>query len=84
MDQAQAARLERQINREIIARFPPGSVDRVALVRDHEDPALEPGELLIRVFAQTPDGSLDTWAQEHQVGMRRLRREVALRLPETQ
>jgi hypothetical protein len=82
MDQAQATRLEQQINREVIARFPPGSVDRVALVRDQEDPALEPGELLIRVFAQAPDGSLDTWAQEHQAGMRRLRREVSLRLPE--
>ena len=82
MDQAEATRLERRINREIIARFPAGTVERVALVRDHEDPALEPGELLIRVFAQTPDGSLDTWAQDHQVGMRRLRREVSLRLPE--
>ncbi len=82
MDQAEAARLERQINREVIARFPPGAVRRVALVRDHEDPALEPGELLIRVFAETSDGSLDDWAQAHPVGMRRLRRELSLRLPE--
>jgi hypothetical protein len=81
MDQAEATRLERRINREIIARFPAGTVERVALVRDHEDPALEPGELLIRVFAQSPDGSLDTWAQEHQAGIRRLRRELSLRLP---
>ena len=81
MDQAEATRLEQQINREVIARFPAGAIERVALVRDHEDPLLEPGELLIRVFAAAPDGALDTWAQDHQVGMRRLRRELSLRLP---
>jgi Peptidase family S41/N-terminal domain of Peptidase_S41 in eukaryotic IRBP len=81
MDQAEATRLEQQINREVIARFPVGAIERVALVRDHEDPLLEPGELLIRVYAAAPDGALDDWAQEHQVGMRRLRRELSLRLP---
>ncbi|HEY6500775.1 MAG TPA: S41 family peptidase [Streptosporangiaceae bacterium] len=81
MDQAEAARLEQRINREVIARFPPGSVRRVALVRDHEDPALEPGELLIRVFAAAWGGALDDWAQANSAGMRRLRRELSLRLP---
>ena len=81
MDQAEAAHLERRLNREIMARFPAGTVRRVALVREHEDPALEPGELLVRVFAETPGGSLDDWAQAHPVGMRRLRRELSLRLP---
>jgi peptidase S41-like protein len=81
MDQPEAARLERQINREVMARFPPGSVRRVALIRDHEDPALEPGEVLIRVFAEAPGGALDDWAQANAAGMRRLRRELSLRLP---
>jgi hypothetical protein len=88
MDQAAAARLEQRINREVTARFPAGSVRRVALVPDHEDPALAPGELLVRVFADTsgqpagePQRMLDDWARAHEVAMRRLRRELSLRLP---
>jgi hypothetical protein len=88
MDQAEAARLEQRINREVTARFPTGSVGRVALVPDHDDPALAPGELLVRVFADTsgqpagePQRMLDDWARAHEVAMGRLRRELSLRLP---
>jgi Peptidase family S41/N-terminal domain of Peptidase_S41 in eukaryotic IRBP len=88
MDQAEAARLEERINREIMARFPAGSVRRATLVLDADDPALEPDELLVRVFVDTPAQSgadpqqlLDDWARTHEVGMRRLRRELSLRLP---
>lgn len=88
MDQAEAAHLERRLNREIRARFPAGSVQWVTLVQDREDPALEPGELLVRVFADTsgqaagdPQQVLADWARAHEVAMRRLRRELSLRLP---
>jgi hypothetical protein len=88
MDQAEAVRLEQQINREITARFPAGSVRRATLVLDADDPALEPDEFLVRVFVDTPGQSgadpqqlLDGWARTHEVGMRRLRRELSLRLP---
>jgi hypothetical protein len=88
MDQAEAARLELRINRDVRARFAAGSVRRVALVQDHADPALEPGELLIRVFVDPPGETggdpqqlLDDWARQHDAGMRRLRRELSLRLP---
>jgi hypothetical protein len=88
MDQAEAARLEERINREITARFPAGSVRRATLVLDADDPALEPGELLVRVFVDAlgqsgadPQQLLDDWARTHEVGMRRLRRELSLRLP---
>ncbi len=95
MDQAEAARLEERINREITARFPAGSVRRATLVLDADDPALEPDELLVRVFVAAPGQSsdapgqpgadpqqaLDDWARTHEVGMRRLRRELSLRLP---
>jgi hypothetical protein len=89
MDQAEAAHFERRINDEICARFPAGAVQRVSLVQDRDDPALEPDELLIRVFvgaAGPPGGDpqqrLDDWAQAHETGMRRLRRELSLRVPE--
>jgi Peptidase family S41/N-terminal domain of Peptidase_S41 in eukaryotic IRBP len=88
MDQSEATRLEQLINREITARFPPGTVQRATLVQDRDDPALEPDELLVRVFVDTPGQSgadpqqlLDDWARTHEVGMRRLRRELSLRLP---
>jgi Peptidase family S41/N-terminal domain of Peptidase_S41 in eukaryotic IRBP len=80
-------RLERQIDREVKARFMPGAVRRVALLQHGDDPAIEPGELLVRVFIETAGGpedqqrSLDEWAQAHQAGMRRMRRELSLRLP---
>ncbi len=88
MDQAEAARLEERINREVTARFPAGSVRRATLVLGADDPALEPDELLVRVFVDAPGPSdadprqlLDDWARTHEVGMRRLRRELSLRLP---
>jgi hypothetical protein len=88
MDQGEATRLEQLINREITARFPPGTVQRAKLVQDQDDPALEPDELLIRVFV-TPPGpagtdprqQMDDWARANETGMQRLRRELSLRLP---
>jgi hypothetical protein len=88
MDQAEATRLEQLINREITGRFPAGTVQRATLVQDADDPALEPDELLIRVFVipadpadSDPQRQLDDWARAHEVGMRRVRRELSLRLP---
>src|SRR5215469_2282282 len=81
-------RLEREINSEVKARWPAGMVRRVAVLQHGDDPAIEPDGLLIRVFVE-PGGesaddqrSLDEWAQANQAGMKRMRREVSLRLPE--
>jgi hypothetical protein len=80
-------RLERLIDREVKARLRAGAVRRVALLQYGDDPVLEPGELLVRVFIATEGGPedyqrfLDEWAQAHQAGMRRIRRELSLRLP---
>ena len=87
MEQAAVERLERMIDREIKARFPAGGVQRVAVLRHGDDPAIEPGELLVRVFIATggePDDyqrSLDAWAEAHQAALKRIRRELSLRLP---
>jgi len=85
--------LERFIDREVKARFAPGAVVRVVL-RQHDgspagpDPAgggpvLEPGDLLVQVVVggAGDQRSLDDWAQAHQAGMTRMRRELSLRLP---
>jgi len=80
-------RLEREINSEVKARWPAGAVRRVAVLQHGDDPAIEPDGLLIRVFVEAGGGSedersLDEWAQANQAGMKRMRREVSLRLPE--
>ena len=88
MERTELLRLEWFIDREVKARFAPGAVGRV-VVRQHgddpagDDPAMEPGELLVRVFVGRADDqqSLDDWARVHQAGMKRMRRELFLQLP---
>ena len=87
MERTALRRLERMIDREMRARFLPGSVQRVAVLGPGDEKEIGPEELLVRVFvtAGGPDAgepTLDEWAQAHLVGMRRLRRELSLRLPE--
>ena len=82
MERTEMARLERRVNDEILTRFPAGTVQRVALLSEADDPQLGPDELLIRVFvAVSGDESLQSWAAQHETAMRRLRREVSWRLP---
>ena len=89
MERAAVDRMERRINGEVKARFAKGSVRRVVLLQHDDDPAIEPEQLLVRVFVETAgepeeyQRSLDEWAEAHQAGMKRLRRELSLRLPET-
>jgi hypothetical protein len=87
VERAAVEGLERLIDRELKARFPAGAVRRVAVLQHSDDPAIEPGELLVRLFIETDGGpdddqrSLDAWAQAHQAAMKRIRRELSLRLP---
>jgi hypothetical protein len=81
-------RLQRMIDVELKARFPAGAVQRVALLQSGDDPQIEPGDLLVRVFipgGARPEDSqrvLDDWAAEHAARIRRVRRGLSLRLPE--
>jgi hypothetical protein len=79
-------RLERVIDREAKARFPAGVVGRVAVLGPGDDPEIGPEELLVRIFVDTGTGeqeagSLDAWARANEARMRRVRRELSLRLP---
>jgi len=81
-------RLEREINIEVKARWPAGVVRRVTVLQHGDDSAIEPDELLVRVFVEASGASedyqrsLDEWAQAHQTAMKQMRRELSLRLPE--
>jgi hypothetical protein len=88
VERAAMDRIEHEIDRAVKARFPAGAVRLVALLGSGDDPAIEPGELLVRVFIEAAGGpqdyqrTLDAWQHAHETGMRRLRRELSLRLPE--
>jgi hypothetical protein len=87
MDLMALRRLEGEINDEVQARFPAGTVQQVTVLTHDDAGQVEPGELLIRVLVPVTAGphgaqqQLQEWAAEHHDRMRRLRRELSLRLP---
>jgi len=82
MEQAEQANLERVINHEMQERFGAGAVQRAVLLQPGDDPAVEPGRLLVRVFVEASDEpGLTAWQSAHQAGIDAIRRELSLRLP---
>ena len=82
MEQAEQANLERVINHEMQERFGAGAVQRAVLLQPGDDPAVEPGQLLVRVFVEASDEpGLTAWQSAHQAGIDAIRRELSLRLP---
>ena len=87
MERAELDQIERVINHELRERFLAGAVERAVLLQHGDDPAIQPGQLLVRVFVPPPDRpedyeqALAAWQAAHQAGMDELRRELSLRLP---
>jgi len=82
MDQAEQAMVERVINHEMQERFGAGAVQRAVLLQHGDDPAVEPGQLMVRVFVEASDEpGLTAWQSAHQGGIDNIRRELSLRLP---
>ena len=87
MERAELEQLERVVDHEIKARFPRDTVQRVLVLQHGDDPVVEPGELLVRVFIPAPgrpedyQESLSAWEEAHRARMKQLRRELSLRLP---
>jgi Peptidase family S41/N-terminal domain of Peptidase_S41 in eukaryotic IRBP len=87
VERAEQDQLERVINHELKERFPAGAVQRAVLLQHGDDPAIEPGQLMVRVFVPPPDGpedheqALTAWQDAHRAGMEEIRRELSLRLP---
>ena len=82
MERAEQAMVERVINHEMQERFSAGAVQRAVLLQHGDDPAIEPGELLVRVFVEASDEpGLTAWQSAHQEGIDAIRRELSLRLP---
>ena len=82
MERAEQAMVERVINHEMQERFSAGAVQRAVLLQHGDDPAVEPGQLLVRVFVEASDEpGLTAWQSAHQGGIDAIRRELSLRLP---
>jgi hypothetical protein len=89
VEQTVIRRRQGQIDRELRARFPSGTVRRVTVLGPGDDERLGPDELLVRVVIEAPGGpqdrqrSLEEWARAHEPRMKQVRRELSFRLPET-
>jgi hypothetical protein len=51
--------IEREIDQEVRARFPGTAVRQAVLLQYGDDPLIEPGDLLVRVLLDEPDGPED-------------------------
>jgi hypothetical protein len=74
VERAELDQLERVVHHEIKARFPCDTVRRVVVLQHGDEPAIEAGALLVRVFIPAPDGPEDYaavlagWAEAHRRG----------------
>jgi len=88
MDQSEAREIERVINRELRERFPDGAVLRAVLRQHDDDPAIEPDQLMVRVFLPPPgepgeyEQALAAFEEAHGTRLATLRRDLSARLPE--
>ena len=87
MERADLDRIERVITHELTDRFGAGTVERAVVLQHGDDPAIEPGQFLVRVFIPAPgepgqyEQALAEWEQAHRPRMENVRRELSLRLP---
>jgi len=75
--------LQNRIDASVKKHFPDGGGQRVMLLQHGDDPWVEPGDLLVRIFIEeaAEDTPLRAWNREHETMIRELQREVAGKLP---
>jgi Peptidase family S41/N-terminal domain of Peptidase_S41 in eukaryotic IRBP len=79
--------VNRVVDHEVKRAFPAGAVQRAVLLRYGDDPAIERGRLMVRVFIPRPGGAEDrrqalaAWQDANRAGIDELRRDLSLRLP---
>jgi Peptidase family S41/N-terminal domain of Peptidase_S41 in eukaryotic IRBP len=87
VERADKDQIERVINHAVKEWLSEGAVERAALLEHGDDPAIEPGQLMVRVFVPAPEEPTDyeqalaAWQEAHRPGMDTMRRELSLRLP---
>jgi hypothetical protein len=83
LDRAVLDQLQTTLDEQTKEHFPGGGVQRIALLQHGDDPSVEPGDLLARVFIEQAgeDPNLPAWHQDHETMIRELQRELADKLP---
>jgi hypothetical protein len=83
LDRAALDQLQRRLDGQVREHFPDGGVQRVTLLQYGDDPSVEPGDLLVRVFIEDADEnrSLRAWHRDHETMTRELYPEIAEKLP---
>ena len=76
------------IEQEIKGRFPEGTLDRVEVLQYGEDPAVEPGQILIQVTvesgaeAEGDEGPLSAFQRANRDAIQQLQRDIPQRWPQ--
>jgi hypothetical protein len=85
LDRAVLDQLQTRLGEQVKEHFPDGGVQRVALLQHGDDPSVEPGGLLARVFIEEAGEapSHRAWHRDHETMIGELQREVAEQLPGT-
>lgn len=83
LDRAVLDQQRRRLDERVREHFPDGGVQRVALLQHGDDPQVEPGDLLVRLFIEDTGGnpSLPAWHRDHETAISELQREIAEQLP---
>jgi hypothetical protein len=83
LDRAALDQLQSRLDEQMKEHFPDGGVQRIALLRHGDDPSVEPGDLLARVFIEeaAEDPSHQAWHRDHETMIGELERELAEQLP---
>jgi hypothetical protein len=82
LDRAVLDELQSRLGEQVREHFPDGGVQRIALLQYGDDPSVEPGGLLARVFIeQTGEApSHQAWHRDHETMIGELQRQVAEQL----
>jgi Arc/MetJ-type ribon-helix-helix transcriptional regulator len=83
LDRAVLDQLQTTLDEQMKEHFPDGGVQRVALLQHGDDPPVEPGDLLARVFIEEAEEnpSHRAWHRDHETMIRELQHELAEQLP---
>jgi hypothetical protein len=83
LDRAVLDERQTRLSEQVREHFPGGGVQRIALLQHGDDPSVEPGGLLARVFIEEAGEapSHQAWHRDHETMIGELQREVAEQLP---
>ena len=82
MERDEREEFNRVVDHEVKGHFPAGAVRRAVLLRQGDEPGIEAGQLLLRVFTAAPDEQgLAVWRDTHRAEVDELRRDLSRRLP---